>query len=815
MRYWRGPVKWIGLSLVGVIAWWFCVPDPLFNASYSTVLLDQDDNLLGARLATDGQWRFPEQDLMVPVTFEKAIVQFEDKRFYQHGGVDLFALMRACKENFQAREVVSGGSTLTMQVMRLARNHQQRNLWQKAVEMLWALRFEVTHSKKEILRLYAAHAPFGGNVVGLGAASWRYYHKTPDQLSWGEAAALAVLPNAPGMIYPGKNRDAFLRKRNKLINELSKKGIIDGTEASLALQEPLPGEPLPLPDLAPHLLGHYATSGKTLHSTLDMALQERLTELLQRHADILSLNSVNNAALFVMETETGQVKAYIGNVSHDTKAHQNDVDIIQSERSSGSILKPFLYCSALQRGIITPKGLVEDIPTYIRGYQPVNFSRQYVGMVPADQALAMSLNVPAVRLLQQYGILPFKEKLVDAGITTLHYSPEYYGLPLVLGGAEVKLWDICGAYASMGRILAHVYKYDHQYSKEDIHAPLIFDGEGQNSGTASALAKASAAVEVRKAGRAERPEWKKSELTNEAPVWSAGAIWSTFEAMSTLRRPDQEGQWETFESSKRIAWKTGTSFGSRDAWAVGVTPKYTIGVWIGNADGEGRPGVIGLYAAAPVLFDVLRMLDSQDEWWSPPYDELQPMVICRQSGWLAGPTCMNTDTAYFIRGETTPKVCQYHEQVYTDAKGHYRYDPSCMPESAVLNNYFIVPALAESYYKRYHPEYRTLPPLSPDCQKADASGNDMAIIYPRPGSKIYVPYEWDKQKSRAVFSAVHRTENVDVYWHLDQQYIGKTHEFHQIEVDPKPGKHTLVLQDEFGGMTSTTFEVLENAAHSH
>ncbi|HJW29230.1 MAG TPA: transglycosylase domain-containing protein, partial [Saprospiraceae bacterium] len=391
---------YILISSLCFAAWWFCLPKPLFNASYSTVLLDKDDQLLGARLANDGQWRFPGKDLVVPVTFEKAIIQFEDKRFYQHQGVDVYALARALKDNLLRHRVVSGGSTLTMQTMRLARHNPDRNLFQKAIEMLWAMRCEASYSKKEILRLYAAHAPFGGNVVGLGAASWRYYHKTPDQLSWGEAAALAVLPNAPGLIHPGRNRDIFLEKRNRLIESLAADGVINRTEASLALQEPLPLEPLPLPDLAPHVLSHHGDEGITLKSTIDMALQERLTELLQRHSAILSMNGVHNGALLVLETETGNVRAYIGNVSHDDKDHQNDVDIVQSERSSGSILKPFLYCASLQEGLITPKGMLEDIPTYIRGYEPLNFSKQYMGMVPANEALAMSLNVPAVRLLQ-------------------------------------------------------------------------------------------------------------------------------------------------------------------------------------------------------------------------------------------------------------------------------------------------------------------------------------------------------------------------------------------------------------------------------
>ncbi len=777
----KGRRKYL-LLLLPLAAWWFCLPDPLFDVSYSTVLLDRDEQMLGGRLAADEQWRFPEAEEGVPETFAKAIVAFEDKRFYRHIGVDVLAIGRAVRDNLSSKGVVSGGSTLTMQTMRLARGNKSRNVWQKLIEMVWAVRAEIRYSKKELLSLYASHAPFGGNVVGLSAASWRYYHKMPEQLSWGEAATLAVLPNAPALIHPGRNRDALLNKRNRLLDKMESMGIIDAMETSLAKQEPLPFAPQPLPDVAPHVLSHYISSGKILHSTLDGELQERLTELVERHADILRLNGVNNAALLVMETESGKVSAYVGNVRHAQKDHQNDVDIVRSERSSGSILKPFLYCAALQEGWITPAGLLEDIPTNISGYQPLNFTQEYMGMVPADDALAMSLNVPAVRMLQQYGILPFKEKLIDAGLTTLHYSPDHYGLPLVLGGAEVTLWDVCGAYASMGRILHHAYPYDHRYAKADVHPPVLF---------------------------AEKLKEKKNpKLIDEAPVWNAGAIWLTFEAMKKLNRPDQEGNWETYSSSHPVAWKTGTSFGYRDAWAVGVTPKYTIGVWIGNADGEGRPGVIGLQAAAPVLFDVVRMLDDASPWWPAPYDALVEKEVCAESGWLASKQCKKTDTAYCVAGNMSMDLCGFHRAVYTDDLGAFRYEPACAHEGLQTQNYFVVPAIAESYYKRYHPAYKVVPPLHPDCDEGQTSSEDIAIVYPRHGSKIYVPFEWDKKKSRAVFTAVHRSDTAQVYWHMDRQFIGKTREFHRLEIDPKPGVHQLVLQDEYGSVVSTVFEVL-------
>ncbi len=787
----KWKVLFAGLLVVGGLAWWFCLPDPLFPTTYSTVLLDRDGHLLGARPAKDGQWRFPGVDLKVPETFQQAIIHFEDKRFFNHSGVDFLALGRAMRDNFNSGRVISGGSTLTMQTMRMARKASSRSIRQKTIEILWAWRAELRYSKKDILRLYAAHAPFGGNVVGLGAASWRYFHKMPDQLSWGEAATLAVLPNAPGLIHPGRNRETLLAKRNQLIRKLEKAGVIDSTEASLALEEPLPTAPHPLPNLAPHVLSHYLQEGKTLYTTIDMGLQEQLTELLQRHSDILSLNGVNNAALLLLETESGAVRAYIGNVDHAMKGHHNDVDIIRAERSSGSILKPFLYCAALEDGWMTPKGLQEDIPTYIRGYQPLNFTKKYMGMVPADLALAMSLNVPAVRLLQRYGILPFKEKLIRAGITTLHFSPNHYGLPLVLGGAEVKLWDICGAYATMGRVLSHAYVYDHLYDPGDIHGPLLF------------VEKATA-----QQARKRRLREEKKDLSDTPPVWDAGAVWLTFEAMRSLQRPDQEGQWETFHSSRPVAWKTGTSFGYRDAWAVGVTPRYTLGVWVGNADGEGRPGVIGLHAAAPVMFDALRMLGDGNSWWSAPFDALQPRQVCRESGWLATSACSMTDTVLMPRQAQVPEGCTFHVQSYTDSRSQYRYDPACMPGDAELKQFFVVPAVAESYYRRYQPAYEALPPWHPSCSGASTGGQELALLYPRNGSKIYIPYQWDRQRSRAVFSAVHRSDTAQVYWHLDKTFIGRTREFHQIEIDPSPGLHTLVLQDERGSIVTTTFEVI-------
>jgi penicillin-binding protein 1C len=334
----------------------------------------------------------------------------------------------------------------------------------------------------------------------------------------------------------------------------------------------------------------------------------------------------------------------------------------------------------------------------------------------------------------------------------------------------------------MARVVDRAYVHDHRYDPGDIHGPRLWD--------ATPKTQDDAALQV------------------APPVFHAGAAWLTLEAMTTLRRPDQEGKWESFATSRKIAWKTGTSFGYRDAWAVGITPGYTVGVWVGNADGEGRPGVIGLHAAAPLLFDVFRMLGDDSEWFSPPYDAMTRVLTCAESGWPAGESCTQVDTTLTAKSDNAPQGCRFHYICMTDAAGAYRYSPECQPARAVRKTYFVVPPIAENFYKRNHPAYRLVPPWHPDCGAPNAGGPALAILYPRPGSKIYVPTEWDRKRSRAVFTAVHRSDTAAVYWHLDRKYIGKTRELHQLELDPSPGRHVLVLQDEAGEVAEVVFDVL-------
>lgn len=383
-----------------VTAYIFCLPKQLFHVSYSTVVADRNGELLGARIASDGQWRFPPRTT-TPEKIRQCLVTFEDKHFYHHWGVNPLSIGRAIYQNLKNKRIISGGSTLTMQTIRLARN-ESRTFGEKLIEMILATRLEFRASKEEILSMYISHAPFGGNVVGLDAAAWRYFGHPAEELSWAESAMLAVLPNAPSMIHLSKGRKALLDKRNRLLKQLHEKGIINTSTYELAVSEPLPAEPHPLPHIAPHLVSRFyqERNGQYSLSTIDKNLQIQIESLAERWSNEFNRSDIRNLAILVIDIETNQVAAYCGNVHFEQKQAGNQVDVIQAPRSTGSILKPFLYYAMLQEGSLLPQMLLPDIPININGFTPQNFSLQFEGAVPASEALARSLNIPAVTMLQ-------------------------------------------------------------------------------------------------------------------------------------------------------------------------------------------------------------------------------------------------------------------------------------------------------------------------------------------------------------------------------------------------------------------------------
>lgn len=783
----RHPKK-VVVCLSLFILWLFCLPRPLFDKPVSVVVEDRNGELLGARITPDGQWRFPAMD-SVPEKYAVCIVAFEDKRFWWHPGVDPLSLGRSLWLNVKNGRVVSGGSTLTMQVIRLIRDNPPRTVWQKIIEIFMATRLELTYSKREILSLYASNAPFGGNVVGLEAASWRYFGKNSTLLSWAEAATLAVLPNAPALIHPGRNRGILLEKRNRLLEKLRESGKLTATECELSKEEPLPEEPLPLPQLAPHLLDRLTVHGERqpstanrFRTTVDIDLQRRVIEILQRRHQIYRGNGIHNLAAVVLDVANGDVLAYVGNVANAGKEHGESVDIIAAPRSTGSILKPYLYALALESGDILPKSLLHDVPTQLGQYRPENFYESYDGMVPARRALVRSLNVPFVLLLQQYGLEKFHFNLQRLGISTLNRPPEHYGLSLILGGAEANLLDITNTYACMARELGSFYNRDGRYSPDDFRPPnFIFQKSSTNH---------------------------QSLITNHQ-ILSASAIWFTFEAMREVERPNSAGEWELFSASRPIAWKTGTSFGFRDAWAAGVTPRYAVGVWAGNADGEGRPGLIGVEMAAPILFEIFEQLPAT-EWFDPPYDDMAQAPVCRQSGFRVGEYC-EADTVWIPKSGLKSAVCPYHHLLHLDASGQWQVNSDCESPAAMQHRaWFVLPPVEEFYFKSKNPSYISPPPFRPDCLASQAAQNSapMQLIYPKQAAKIYVPVDLDGKLSSTVFQVAHRKPDAEIFWHLDGIYLGSTKTFHQMALQPAVGKHRLALVDKDGYRLEQGFEIV-------
>jgi penicillin-binding protein 1C len=755
-------------------------PMPAFRASFSTVVEARDGSLLGARIADDGQWRFPGFE-KVPEKFEKSLLTFEDRYFYWHPGINPVSIVRAFISNIKAGEIVSGGSTITMQVARISGGNRPRTYGEKFIEMLSALKLELFRTKKKILQMYVANAPFGGNTVGLEAASWRYTGKSSADLTWAEAAALAILPNSPALVFPGKNQEILRARRDELLNRLHERNYIDSLTLILALDEPLPGEPKNLPVKAPHLtdLFYMQNRGNMIRTTIDPLLQERATAIINTHQKSLAENYIFNSACIIVEVDSGNVLAYIGNNTlEDAGEHGGDVDIIRSQRSTGSILKPFLYAGMQYSGDILPNTLIADIPTRFPGFSPKNFDLKYRGAVSASLALSQSLNIPAVKMLQKYNPEKFLGLLHKTGFTTFNKPADHYGLSLILGGGETSLWDLTGAYASLSRVLNR-YLREKKYYKEDYHPPVLV-----------------------------RQTKNKTQMTEDAePPLSASSIWLTYEALQNVNRPESESGWQYFASSRDLAWKTGTSFGFRDGWAVGTTPGFVIGVWAGNANGEGRPGLTGITAAAPVLFDLVNLMRHR-EWFKTPYEDLTMINVCAESGCRAGADCPETVEIPACINGLRSDACPYHQVIHLNRSKTYQVTSDCTDPSDIINEpWFILPPAMEYFYRQKHPEYKVLPPVAPGCQVSKAIPV-MEFIYPTPGVKIFIPRDETGMQTRIITEVAHRNPSKKIFWHLDESYIGTTRYIHQVEMLAGAGNHVLTAVDEDGNMIKCSFEVI-------
>ncbi|GIV41897.1 MAG: penicillin-binding protein 1C [Vicingaceae bacterium] len=749
---------------------YFLLPDPLFSGSFSTTIFDCQNKLIGAKIASDQQWRFPPSG-KIPEKFRVCLLQFEDEYFYFHPGINPVSLFKALSTNLMHGEIKRGGSTITMQLARLVLKNKERTVWNKMKEIFLALRLELSFTKNKILMLYTSHAPFGGNIVGLDAAAWRYFGRNPEELSWGECATLAVLPNAPGLIHPGKNRELLYKKRNKLLRKLFSRKIIDRQTYLSAITEEIPNIPKKLPALAPHLLEtiHKKHKGEKIITTINSDFQKAITGIVNQHMNTLKNNRIFNAAALVADIRSGEILAYVGNVYHKNGQNGENIDMITVPRSTGSILKPLLYALAYDEGLILPGTLLKDAPVMYKNFRPQNFDRSYRGAIPAQDALSMSLNIPAVILLRSYGIQKFTNALKKLKISSIKYPASHYGLSIILGGAEISLWEAVNLYAFMGSSL-NLY-FNHLIPDQKNYASLTYFKKSKDSNS--------------------------TNYTNPALFIGVDALWTVFNGLSQKNRPIEGDRWQLFESHQQIAWKTGTSFGFRDAWCIGLTSKYVVGIWVGNASNVGRDGLTGIDVAAPIMFDVFNILP-RSKFFIQPYKEMKLKKVCAKSGYLAGDNCEETKNLYLPKNAEKTDLCPYHIPIYLNENLSKRVHIGCYdPQKAIRKNWFVLPADMAYYYKKNHPDYKDLPPWDDKCWEQEEL-SPIRLIYPSTDVSVYLPVDIDGKKQKIIFKAAHLLENSELFWFIDNVFIGKTKNHHELSMELEKGMHTLTLVDNYG-----------------
>jgi penicillin-binding protein 1C len=771
----RWPAKAAGiLFLCGLVYVLLPLPEGLLDPPLAKAAYSRNGELLDVRISSDEQWRFAAPEVL-PEKYIASVIEFEDRGFYRHPGFNPLSIMRAIKDNYMAGRVVSGASTITMQLSRMALKHPHRSYWNKFAEICLAIKIELRLSKSEILRLYATHASMGRNIVGLQAASWHYFGRAPDELSWAEAALLAVLPNRPSMLYLEKNRKALQERRDELLGLLLQDKKISERDYQLARMEPLPKSQGAWPSQLPHLLDRLLREQPKVsefHTTIDPLLQRSLNQVLENHSRTLAEEGVRNLALVVIDHSTLQTVGYIGNFTNDpSSAH---VDIASRPRSTASAIKPLLYGLMLDSSDLVPSELIPDVPTTIGNFTPENHDHIYHGAVPAAQMLAQSLNVPAVRMLRHYGIDRFREQLQRYGLTTIKRSADNYGLSLILGGGEANLWELTSVYARMANLVE----------------------ENGYDGTTKAVQY------LMPASKGDAPRIK-------FPL-TPGAAWLTLKAMVEVARPGADGNWRNYENSQVIAWKTGTSYGLRDAWAIGSNGRYTVGVWAGNADGASAASLGGAHSAGPVLMDVFSLLGTS-AWLRAPDGELKTLTVCQDDGFVAAKGCKTMDIQVPSNSHYA-KVTPYHQRIFLSKNGLYRVHGGCESVSNMeAADWFVLPPTQEYFWKRDHADYRRLPRWRKDCiatlrQYTDELPFD--LIYPNTENVIYLPLDTDGRQSSAIFRAVHRDTDAILYWHLDGGFMGETTTFHEKMIRANPGAHTLVLVDKNGQRLERKFTIV-------
>lgn len=731
------------------------------SISYSRIVLAGDGTVIQAFLSADEKWRMPVTLNEISPELKKAILFKEDKYFYFHPGINPVSVMRAAWNNIRSGRRTSGASTITMQVVRLL-NPRKRTYPGKIIEMFRALQMEWKFSKDEILRMYLNLVPYGGNIEGITSAGILYFGRLPDQLSLAQVTTLSVIPNRPGSLRPGGNRETLKIARNRWLMKMQEDQIFPDQEIADAMAEPATLTRIPFVPIAPHLSVRLKENrpGNSIQTFINPVLQKKTANLAANYCKRLQVSGISNVSVIVVDNRTHRVVAYEGSGDFNDSEHEGQVDGVRAVRSPGSTLKPLVYGIAFDKGLLTPKSILEDVPVNYDGYSPENYDSRFTGTVSVESALMNSRNIPAVNTLKLIGLECMKENMGEAGFEQVLHTKSDLGLSLILGGCGVRLEELTalyGAFANMGEY------YPLQFTVSDT-------------------------------------------LKKGFRLLSAPAAYMVTDILARpVRQEAGGGVRGDVAHLPKIAWKTGTSYGRRDAWSIGYNRNYTIGVWVGNFNGQGIPELTGAEKASPLLFELFNAIDrdARSDWFTVP-DGLDFRLVCPLSGMPPGDFCNNTVIDFFIPGVSRNTTCSHLTEVAVSADGRHSYCTACIPSSGYKREWFpnLSPELI-SFYESEHIPWEKRPPHNPFCSRIFTSGNPEIISLLN--GKTYLV---EKGEGRELMLSCNSAGNAEkIYWYINDRFFKQAERGEQVFFSPDPGKVKISCSDDKGRNSDITIHV--------
>ncbi|MEZ5004258.1 MAG: penicillin-binding protein 1C [Chitinophagales bacterium] len=757
--------KEYGLQLVFLLLLAFLVIDtrsPIpTNVSYSKVVLDNKNNFLHAYLSNDDKWRlYTEVNEITPELIQSIRVK-EDRFFFYHPGVNPIAVVRAAVNNFRKGYRTSGASTITMQVVRLL-HPRSRKISSKIIEMINAFQLEWHYSKKEILQLYINLLPYGGNIEGIKSASLLYYNKFPQHLSLSEIALLSTIPNNPEKYKVGRDNDILKLKRDQLLHYFDQRKTFSHVIIEDALTEEVTAQRREFQKFAPHFCNYVIKNAheNNILTTLNKQFQAQVESLSKAYIKQLKYKDIHNLSVLVIDNHNQNILAYLGSQDFNDADYAGQVDGTNALRSPGSTLKPLIYALAFDKGLFTPKSVLSDLPINFDGYEPENYDEEYNGLVTIEDALANSLNVPAVKVLNTLSVEEFTSTLSEADFAWIQQNKKTLGLSLALGGCGVTLQELTGLYVA--------------FANDGNWQPLQFLKDHDNR-------------------------------TEKHQIISKASDFMLYEILTQITRPDLPNEFANAKNLPKIAWKTGTSYGRRDAWSIGYNKNITVGVWAGNFSGKGVPDLSGAEIATPLMIDIFNALDyDQSESGFRMPDSLALRYVCKVSGKVPNDFCNNQILDYYIPQISSQIKCDHLKKVWVNNANTISYCSYCLPNETVMEKLY--PNLAGdliTFYEKQNIPYSKIPPHNPNCSHLFAD-HPPKITQPSDGAIYYID---TVANEKILFKADAHNDVKELFWYINDQLVGSSAINEQLFFTLPEGNVEITCTDDKGRAGKIKIEV--------